>query len=37
MRHALAEHDVACYPVVPATKLGELLVGRGPVGAGVRV
>ena len=37
MRHALAEHDVTCYPVVPATKLGELLVGRGPVGAGVRV
>jgi uncharacterized protein (DUF58 family) len=37
MRHALAEHDVACYPVVPATKLGDLLVGRGVVGAGVRV
>ncbi|HEY8198735.1 MAG TPA: DUF58 domain-containing protein [Candidatus Limnocylindrales bacterium] len=37
MRHALAEHDVTCYPVLPATKLGELLVGRGPVGVGVRV
>ena len=37
MRHALAEHDIATYPIVPATKLGELLIGRGPVGAGVRV
>jgi uncharacterized protein (DUF58 family) len=37
MRHALAEHDIASYPVVPATKLGELLVARGPAGVGVRV
>ena len=37
MRHALAEHDIATYGVVPATKLGELLVARGPVGVGVRV
>jgi hypothetical protein len=37
MRHALAEHDIATYPIVPATKLGELLVARGPAGVGVRV
>jgi uncharacterized protein (DUF58 family) len=37
MRHALAEHDVATHLVVPATRLGEILVGRGPAGVGVRV
>ncbi len=37
MRHALAEHDITTYGVVPATKLGELLVARGPAGVGVRV
>ncbi|HEY8167564.1 MAG TPA: DUF58 domain-containing protein [Candidatus Limnocylindrales bacterium] len=36
MRHALAEHDIATYPIVPATGLGELLVARGAAGAGIR-
>ena len=35
-RHALAEYDLPVYAIVPATRLGELLVSRGPAGAGVR-
>jgi hypothetical protein len=37
VRHALAEHDLPIYSILPERPLGEILVSRGPAGRPVRV
>jgi len=37
VRHALAEHDLPVYAILPERPLGEILVSRGPAGRPVRV